>query len=152
MIRILLADDQSLVRAGFRLILETEGDLEVVGEAADGRQAVAAAHELRPDLVLMDIRMPVLDGIGATRELARAGATAKVLVLTTFDDDALVHDALRVGASGFLLKDVDPPDLVHACRTVVRDEALLAPAITRRLIERFLATPPPGGRRPRSPG
>jgi DNA-binding NarL/FixJ family response regulator len=143
-IRILLADDQSLVRAGFRLILETEGDLEVVGETADGRQTVAATCELRPDLVLMDIRMPVLDGIGATRELARAGSTAKVLVLTTFDDDALVHDALRAGASGFLLKDVDPPDLVRACRTVVRDEALLAPAITRRLIERFLATPPPG--------
>jgi DNA-binding NarL/FixJ family response regulator len=143
-IRILLADDQSLVRAGFRLILETEADLEVVGETADGRQTVAATRELRPDLVLMDIRMPVLDGIGATRELASAGSTAKVLVLTTFDDDALVHDALRAGASGFLLKDVDPPDLVRACRTVVRDEALLAPAITRRLIERFLATPPPG--------
>jgi DNA-binding NarL/FixJ family response regulator len=115
-----------------------------VGEAADGRQAVAAARELQPDLVLMDIRMPVLDGIGATRELARSGSATKVLVLTTFDDDALVHDALQAGASGFLLKDVDPPDLVHACRSVVRDDALLAPAITRRLIERFLATPPPG--------
>jgi DNA-binding NarL/FixJ family response regulator len=143
-IRILLADDQSLVRTGFRLILDSEDDLEVVGEAADGRQAVAAARELQPDLVLMDIRMPVLDGIGATCELARSGSATKVLVLTTFDDDALVHDALQAGASGFLLKDVDPPDLVHACRSVVRDDALLAPAITRRLIERFLATPPPG--------
>jgi DNA-binding NarL/FixJ family response regulator len=133
-IRILLADDQSLVRAGFRLVLETEGDLEVVGEAADGRQAVAAARELRPDLVLMDIRMPVLDGIGATRELASAGATAKVLVLTTFDDDALVHEALRAGASGFLLKDAPPEEMLAAIRTVHAGDAVIAPSSTKRLI------------------
>jgi DNA-binding NarL/FixJ family response regulator len=149
-IRVLIADDQALVRAGFRMILDAEDDLEIVGEAADGAEAVAQAAELRPDVVLMDIRMPELDGIEATRRVLDAGADGerptRVLMLTTFDLNEYVYDALRAGASGFLLKDVPPEDLAAGIRVVARGEALLAPAITRRLIEEFSraapATPP----------
>jgi DNA-binding NarL/FixJ family response regulator len=143
MIRVLLADDQELVRAGFRLILELADGIEVAGEAADGREAVARAKELQPDVVLMDIRMPELDGIEATRRLRQAGVEARVLVLTTFDLDEYVFEAMRAGACGFLLKDAPRDQLVAAVRTVARGEALLAPAITRRLIERFVDRPRP---------
>jgi DNA-binding NarL/FixJ family response regulator len=142
-IRVLLADDQALVRAGFRLILELADGIQVVGEAEDGRQAVRLAKELSPDVVLMDVRMPEVNGIEATRRLRLAGVDARVLVLTTFDLDEYVYDAVRVGASGFLLKDAPREQLVEAVRTVARGEALLAPAITRRLIERFVARPKP---------
>ena len=136
MIRVLLADDQALVRSGFRLILERDAELEVVGEAEDGRRAVELARETRPDVVLMDVRMPELDGIEATRLLLRDAAFAgRVLVLTTFDLDDYLVEAFRAGASGFLLKDVLPADLLHAVRVVSRGEALLAPALTRRLLE-----------------
>lgn len=142
MIRVLLADDQELVRSGFRLILDLAEGIEVVGEAADGREAVRLAKELQPDVVLMDVRMPELDGIEATRRLRQAGVDARVLVLTTFDLDEYVYAAVRAGASGFLLKDSPRDQLVTAVRTVARGEALLAPAITQRLIERFVARPP----------
>jgi DNA-binding NarL/FixJ family response regulator len=142
MIRVLLADDQELVRSGFRLILDLADGIEVVGEAADGREAVRLAKELQPDVVLMDVRMPELDGIEATRRLRQAGAEARVLVLTTFDLDEYVYAAVRAGASGFLLKDAPREQLVAAVRTVARGEALLAPAITQRLIERFVSRPP----------
>ncbi len=141
MIRILLADDQALVRGGLRLILDAEPDLEVVAEAADGQDAVARAIECRPDLVLMDIRMPVLDGIDATRRLLAEVPEARVLILTTFDLDEYVVDAFRAGASGFLLKTSPPPQLVAAVRTVQEGDALLAPASTRKLIEQA-ARPP----------
>jgi DNA-binding NarL/FixJ family response regulator len=141
MIRILIADDQALVRGGFRLILDAQPDLEVVGEAADGREAVEQALALSPDVVLMDVRMPVLDGLSATRELARASSSSAVLILTTFDLDEYVYEAMKGGASGFLLKDVDPPDLVHAVRVVARGDALLAPSVTRRLVERYVRRP-----------
>jgi DNA-binding NarL/FixJ family response regulator len=141
MIRVLVADDQALVRAGFRMILEAQPDIEVVGEAADGREAVEGAAVLRPDVVLMDVRMPRLDGIQATTELARAASSARVLILTTFHIDEYVYAALKAGASGFLLKDVDPPDLVSAVRGIVDGNALLAPAVTRRLIEEFVSRP-----------
>ncbi len=143
MIRVLLADDQELVRSGFRLILELADGIEVVGEAADGREAVRLAKELQPDVVLMDIRMPELDGIEATRRLRQAGVDAHVLVLTTFDLDEYVYDAMRAGAGGFLLKDAPREQLVTAVRTIARGEALLAPAVTRRLIERFVDRPAP---------
>jgi len=143
MIRVLLADDQELVRSGFRLILDLAEGIEVVGEAGDGQQAVRLAKELRPDVVLMDVRMPGLDGIEATRRLGQAGVEARVLVLTTFDLDEYVYAAVRAGASGFLLKDAPREQLVTAVRTVARGEALLAPAITQRLIERFLNRPTP---------
>jgi DNA-binding NarL/FixJ family response regulator len=143
MIGVLLADDQELVRSGFRLILELADGIEIVGEAADGREAVRLAKELQPDVVLMDIRMPGLDGIEATRRLRQAGVEARVLVLTTFDLDEYVYAAVRAGASGFLLKDAPREQLVTAVRTVARGEALLAPAITQRLIERFVARPSP---------
>jgi len=142
-IRVLLADDQDLVRAGFRLILELADGVEVVGEAGDGREAVRLARELEPDVVLMDVRMPEVDGIEATRRLLHAGVDTRVLVLTTFDLDEYVYAAVRAGASGFLLKDVPRDELVHAVRTVARGEALLAPAITQRLLERFIARPDP---------
>ena len=142
MIGVLLADDQELVRSGFRLILELADGIEVVGEAADGQEAVRLAKELQPDVVLMDVRMPELDGIEATRRLRQAGVDARVLVLTTFDLDEYVYGAIRAGASGFLLKDAPREQLVTAVRTVARGEALLAPAITQRLIERFVARPP----------
>ena len=142
MTRVLLADDQELVRNGFRLILELEPDLEVVGEAADGREAVRLARDLEPDVVVMDVRMPELDGIEATRRLHGAGSSARVLILTTFDLNEYVYGALRAGASGFLLKDAPSDQLVAAIRTVAEGDELLAPAITRRLIEHFLRRPP----------
>ena len=136
-IRVLLVDDQALVRSGFRLILETRDDLDVVGEAADGREAVDLARRLRPDVILMDVRMPDVDGVEATRRLAAIGSPARVLILTTFDLDEYVYDALRAGASGFLLKDVEPAQLVDAIRVVAAGEALLAPTVTRRLLDHF---------------
>jgi DNA-binding NarL/FixJ family response regulator len=142
MIRVLLADDQELVRSGFRLILELADGIEVAGEAADGREALNLAKELQPDVVLMDVRMPELDGIEATRRIRQAGLESRVLVLTTFDLDEYVYAAVQAGASGFLLKDAPREQLVTAVRTVARGEALLAPAVTQRLIERFLARPP----------
>ena len=145
MITVQLVDDQALVRGGFRMILDGQPDMEVIGEAADGHDAVEQALALAPDVVLMDVRMPVLDGLSATRELARAGSSSAVLILTTFDLDEYVYQAMKGGASGFLLKDVDPPDLVHAVRMVARGDALLAPSVTRRLIERYVRrqTAPP---------
>jgi DNA-binding NarL/FixJ family response regulator len=140
MIRVLLVDDQRLVRAGFRSILDGEDDLSVVAEAADGREALQAAHDHHPDVVLMDIRMPVLDGLAATRHLlADPGVRTKVVILTTFDLDEDVYGALRAGASGFLVKDTEPEELIHAVRVVARGDALLAPSITRRLIAEFAA-------------
>jgi DNA-binding NarL/FixJ family response regulator len=143
MIRVLLADDQELVRSGFRLILELADGIDVVGEAADGREAVRLAKELQPDVVLMDVRMPELDGIEAIRRLRQAGVEAHVLVLTTFDLDEYVYAAMRAGASGFLLKDAPREQLVTAVRTVARGEALLAPTVTKRLIEQFVDRPAP---------
>ena len=148
MIRVLVADDQALVRGGFRLILEAQPDIEVVGEAADGREAVARAQEQRPDVVLMDIRMPGMDGLEATRLLMTTQSPPRVLMLTTFDLDEYVYAALRVGASGFLLKDVRPEQLADAVRTVAAGDTLLAPVITRRLVEQYLRRPPPGTRAP----
>jgi DNA-binding NarL/FixJ family response regulator len=142
-IRVLIADDQALVRSGFRLILETREDLEVVGEAEDGEEAVRLARELEPDVILLDIRMPKLDGIEATRRLTASGSRARILVLTTFDLDEYVYGAIRAGASGFLLKDVRPADLVDAIRLVAAGNALLGPTVTRRLLERFADVPEP---------
>ena len=136
-IRVLIADDQALVRSGFRLIVETRSDLEVVGEAEDGEAAVELTRELEPDVILMDVRMPGLDGIEATRRIVAAGSPARILVLTTFDLDEYVYAAVRAGASGFLLKDVRPGDLVEAIRLVANGNALLGPSVTRRLLERF---------------
>ena len=144
MIRVLIADDQALVRAGFRAILEAEDDLEVVGEAAGGREAVALARETTPDVVLMDIRMPDLDGIEATRRLLKRDAAPKVLMLTTFDLDEYLYEAMRAGASGFLLKDVPRDQLVAAVRTIAAGDALLAPALVQRLVEDFVRRPHPG--------
>jgi DNA-binding NarL/FixJ family response regulator len=148
MIRVVVADDQALVRGGFRLILQTQPDIEVVGEAADGREAVARTREQRPDVVLMDIRMPGMDGLEATRRLMTTQNPPRVLMLTTFDLDQYVYDALRAGASGFLLKDVRPEQLADAVRAVAAGDTLLAPAITRRLVEQYLRRPPPGARTP----
>jgi DNA-binding NarL/FixJ family response regulator len=148
MIRVVVADDQALVRGGFRLILQTQPDIEVVGEAADGREAVAQAQHQRPDVVLMDIRMPGMDGLEATRRLMTTQNPPRVLILTTFDLDEYVYDALRAGASGFLLKDVRPEQLADAVRTVATGDTLLAPAITRRLVEQYLRRPPPGSPTP----
>ncbi|GAA3114193.1 MULTISPECIES: response regulator transcription factor [Nonomuraea] len=149
MIRVLLADDQTLVRAGFRSILSDEDDIEVVAEAATGAQAIDGAREHRPDVVLMDIRMPELDGLEATRRIAgdQALGDAKVIILTTFDLDDYVYGALRAGASGFLVKDTEPAELIHAVRVVARGDALIAPSITRRLIAEFagrVKRPDPG--------
>jgi DNA-binding NarL/FixJ family response regulator len=141
---VLLVDDQELVRTGFRLILDLEPGLDVVGEAANGEEAVRLVAELHPGVVLMDVRMPVLDGIRATERIAAAGSTSRVLILTTFDLDEYVYDALRAGASGFLLKDAPREQLVAGVRIVAAGESLLAPPITRRLIERFVAQPAPG--------
>ncbi|MFL5647636.1 MAG: response regulator [Chloroflexota bacterium] len=144
-IRVLLVDDQELVRTGFRMILTDQPDIEVVGEAADGKQGIDAAQRLRPDVIVMDIRMPVLDGIEATRRIVRDAEVpnARVLILTTFDADENVVEALRAGASGFLLKDVTPADLVVAIKTIAAGEALLAPAVTRRLLDRYADRLPP---------
>jgi DNA-binding NarL/FixJ family response regulator len=151
-IGVLIADDQALVRAGFRMMLEVEDDIAVVGEAANGEQAVHSAQRLKPDVVLMDIRMPELDGITATRQIAHGenAPAARVLILTTFDLDEYVYDALGAGASGFLLKDSSTEQLVTAIRVVAGGEALLAPSVTSRLIEQFARArtrprePPPG--------
>jgi DNA-binding NarL/FixJ family response regulator len=143
-IRVLLAEDQALVRAGFRGLLERSGDIEVVGEVANGADAVNAAREARPDVVLMDIRMPVMDGLEATRRIVADEqlSDVRVIVLTTFDLDEYVFEALRVGASGFLLKDIEPDDLRQAVRVVAAGDALLSPRVTRRLITRFVAQSP----------
>jgi DNA-binding NarL/FixJ family response regulator len=148
-VTVLLADDQELVRAGFAMILDARDDIEVVGEAGDGLEAVTLAAQTRPDVVLMDVRMPRLDGIEATRRIVEAGSTARVVMLTTFDLDEPVFAALRAGASGFLLKDIRPADLADAVRVVARGEALLAPTVTRRLLDRF-AGELPGGQAPPS--
>lgn len=142
-IRVLLVDDQALIRSGLRMILEAEPGITVVGEVGDGREGVDSAARQRPDVVLMDIRMPVMDGIEATRRINASVLEPKprVLILTTFDLDEYVYAAIRAGASGFLLKDAPPDDLVHAIRVVARGEALLAPAVTRRLIEEFASRP-----------
>lgn len=144
MISVVLVDDQMLVRTGFRLILELEPGIRVAGEAADGAHALSLVAETDPDVVLLDIRMPVLDGIETTRRLSAAGSRARVLILTTFDLDEYVYAAMRAGASGFLLKDAPREQLIAAIGVVARGETLLAPAATRRLIERFAALPAPG--------
>jgi DNA-binding NarL/FixJ family response regulator len=140
--RVLVCDDQSLVRDGFRLILSTQEDIDVVGEAGDGAEAVDLVKRLLPHVALMDVRMPVMDGIEATRRIAASGVETRVLVLTTFDLDEYVYEALRAGASGFMLKDVTAQQLVDAVRVVAAGEALLAPTVTRRLLDRFAGTLP----------
>lgn len=141
-VRVLLADDQALVRAGFRLILESEPDIEVVGEAEDGQSAVEAATSLRPDVVLMDIQMPGVDGLEATRRIGGSREVpSRIVIVTTFERDEYVFEALRSGASGFLLKNAPPEQLVHAVRVVARGDALLAPSVTRRIIEEFASRP-----------
>ena len=140
----LIADDQALVRVGFRMILEVESDIAVTGEAADGREAVAAARRLRPDVVLMDVRMPEMDGIEATRWIRNEVPDTKVLMLTTFDIDEYIYRALRAGANGFLLKDVPPEQLAGGIRAVASGDSLLAPSVTRRLIEEYVRRPPDG--------
>jgi DNA-binding NarL/FixJ family response regulator len=146
-LRVMIVDDQAVVRLGFAALLESQADLTVVGSAGDGRQALRLAGQVRPDVVLMDIRMPVMDGIAATRELTAGGSPPRVLVLTTFDLDDYVYDALRAGASGFLLKDATPEEILAAVRVVGGGEALLAPGVTRRLVAEFAArarlVPPP---------
>jgi DNA-binding NarL/FixJ family response regulator len=152
MIRILIADDQALVRAGFKMILDAEDDLTIIGEATDGAQAVDLARRLKPDVVLMDIRMPELDGIEATRRIVAAtddDKPSRVLMLTTFDLNEYVYEALRAGASGFLLKDVPPEQLAAGIRVVAEGEALLAPTITKRLIQKFAVSGPPDPTPPR---
>ena len=141
-VRVVVADDQALVRAGFRMILDARDDIEVVGEAGDGAQAVALVRDLEPDVVLMDVRMPGVDGIEATRRIVATGGAARIVVLTTYDVDEYVFAALRAGASGFLLKDVRPSELVDAVRVVAAGDALLAASVTRRLLDRFAHTLP----------
>ena len=152
-IRVLLADDQALMRSGFRMILDAEDDIQVVAEAADGREAVAAVAAHRPDLVVMDVRMPHLDGVAATARIAGPGVPdpARVLVLTTFDLDEYVYGALRAGAAGFLLKTASPEDLIHAVRVIAAGEALLSPSVTARLIAEFARRPDPHAPPPRAP-
>ena len=148
MIRVLIVDDQALIRGGFRVILESEDGIEVVAEAEDGAEAVRLAGTHHPDVVLMDIRMPGTDGIAATRLLATSDDRPRVLILTTFDHDEYLYDAIRAGASGFLLKNVSPSHLVHAVRTVATGDALLDPALTRKLLDEFTRRPAPGARAP----
>jgi DNA-binding NarL/FixJ family response regulator len=149
-IRVVLADDQALVRAGFRALLDSADGIEVAGEAADGEAAVAVARETRPDVVLMDIRMPVLDGLEATRRVVADGdlAGVRVLILTTFEVDEYVFEALRAGASGFVVKDIEPADMLQAARVVAGGDALLSPGVTRRLIAEFAARPEHRGTSP----
>jgi DNA-binding NarL/FixJ family response regulator len=142
-VRVLVVDDQPLVRSGFRMILDERDDLELVGEAADGEQGIELARKLDPDVILMDVRMPNLDGVEATRRLVATGTRARILVLTTFDLDEYVYAAVRAGASGFLLKDVEPTELVDAIRVVAAGNSLFGPAATQRLVERFAGTPEP---------
>ena len=149
MTTVLIADDQALVRVGLRKILESEPQMQVVGEAGNGEEAVALARQVRPEIVLMDIRMPVLDGIEATRRIVRSQPASRVLILTTFGLDTYVYDALRAGASGFMLKDAPPEEIAAAVRIVASGDALLAPSITRAVIEEFARRPPrqsPSGR------
>jgi DNA-binding NarL/FixJ family response regulator len=142
-LRVLIADDQAMVRAGFRMILEAESDIEVVGEAKDGEEALAAARRMRPDVVVMDIRMPRLDGVAATRRLLdEPGSTTRVVIVTTFDDDENLYEALRAGAGGFLLKNAPPEHLIEAVRTVAAGDGLLSAAVTRRVIEEFVRRKP----------
>jgi DNA-binding NarL/FixJ family response regulator len=148
-VRVLIVDDQSLVRAGFRMILDAETEIEVVGEASDGLEAVLAARQTEPDVILMDVRMPNVDGLEATRRLLDGRDEGpRILILTTFDLDEYVYEALRAGASGFLLKDTPPEQLVEAIMIVARGDALLAPSITRRVIEEFVRRPPASARKP----
>ena len=144
MIRVIIADDQALVRGGFHSILAGQDDIEVVGETADGNETVELVERLQPDVVLMDIRMPGIDGLEATRRIVARGIATRVLVLTTFDVDDYVYEAMKAGASGFLLKTTPPRQLADAGRTVAAGDALLAPSITRRLVEQFVRRPPPG--------
>jgi DNA-binding NarL/FixJ family response regulator len=143
-IKVVIADDQALVRGGFRMILDAKEDMEVAGEAADGGEAIALVERHQPDVVLMDVRMPNLDGIEATRRIVASGSEARIIILTTHDIDEYVFAALRAGASGFLLKDVRPPELVEGIRVVARGDALLAASVTRRLIDRFASVLPDG--------
>jgi DNA-binding NarL/FixJ family response regulator len=147
-VRVLIADDQALVRGGFRMILEAKADMEVVGEAGDGADAVELVGRQEPDVVLMDVRMPDMDGIEATRRIVASGSAARIVILTTYDIDEYVFSALRAGASGFLLKDVRPPELTEAIRVVARGDALLAPGVTRRLLDRFAGVLPDDSARP----
>jgi DNA-binding NarL/FixJ family response regulator len=144
MIRVLIADDQALVRGGFHSILAGQDDIEVIGQAEDGNAAVELTEQLRPDVALMDIRMPGIDGIEATRRIAARGIVTRVLILTTFDIDDYVYEAMKAGASGFLLKTAPPQQLADAVRTIAAGDALLAPSITRRLIQQYVRRPPPG--------
>jgi DNA-binding NarL/FixJ family response regulator len=141
-VRVLIADDQALVRGGFRMILDAREDMEVVGEAGDGAEAVALVERLNPDVVLMDVRMPDMDGIEATRRILASGSRARIVILTTYDADEYVFSALRAGASGFLLKDVRPAELVEGIRVIAGGDALLAASVTRRLLDRFAHTLP----------
>jgi DNA-binding NarL/FixJ family response regulator len=147
-VRVLIADDQALVRGGFRMILEAKEDMDVVGEAGDGAEAVGLVERLQPDVVLMDVRMPGVDGIEATRRIAASGSPARIVILTTYDVDEYVFAALRAGASGFLLKDVRPAELAEAVRVVAGGDALLAPGVTRRLLDRFAGVLPDESARP----
>ena len=148
MIRVLIVDDQELVRAGFKMILDVQEDIAVVGEAGNGAEAVEATRRLDPDVVLMDVRMPGKDGIEATRELGMNGSSSRVLMLTTFDADDYVYDAMRAGASGFLLKNAPPAQLVAAIRATALGEAQIAPEIVRRMVDEFVRRPPPGATKP----
>jgi len=141
-VRVVIADDQTLVRVGFKMILDARDDVEVVGEAADGAEAVALVRELAPDVVLMDVRMPAVDGIEATRQIVGSGSPARIIILTTYDIDEYVFAALRAGASGFMLKDVRPAELVEGVRVVARGDALLAASVTRRLLDHFVRSLP----------
>lgn len=147
-VKVVIADDQALVRGGFRMILDAKEDMDVVGEAGDGAEAVALVERHEPDVVLMDVRMPQTDGIEATRQIVASGSPARIIILTTHDVDEYVFAALRAGASGFLLKDVRPPELVEGIRVVARGDALLAATVTRRLLDRFASVLPDGSMTP----